>query len=240
MKTLQFAFLVLSILACGVARAGESTEAAERVASIHDPALFIATGALYVKQEAVRANGRKPLAPELDAEVERLIDAGVRDPAWFRDTLAKLVAESFSADEAGALAKHFETEGGRLQRRTVELAVSEVLTNIYTFTNKIDYQLAAASKREMDDLHVAAGPMRGSCNCPTPKEREEMQRVSNGSMPEGPADLSKYPDAVKFANSALGIKYMKALTLQGIAAMNAHLDDMAKQVRAAVVAGRTN
>ncbi|HVY04953.1 MAG TPA: hypothetical protein VHB46_03150 [Burkholderiales bacterium] len=233
-------FLILSfLLASGAALAQNANEeAVQRVAQSHDPAMFLATGALYVKQEAVRANGGKALPPELDAEVERLIDAEVRDPAWFRETLAKVIAESFSAEEADTIATHFETPGGKLQRRTVELAVSEVLANIYTFTNKIDYQLAAASKREMDDLHKAAGPMRGTCNCPTPKEREEMQRVSNGAPLEGPADLSKYPEAVKFANSALGIKYMKTLTLQGISAMNSHFETAAKHARDLVAAGR--
>lgn len=229
---------LLFLLVVAGAHAQRSDEdAVQRVALAHDPALFLATGALYVKQEAVRANGGKPLPPELDAEVERVIDAGVRDPAWFRDMLESVIGSALSAEEADAVATHFDTKGGRLQRRTIELAVSEVLTNTYTFTNKIDYQLAAASKREMDDLHAAAGPMRGTCNCPTPKEREDMQRVSGGA-PEGPADIPKYPEAVKFANSALGVKYMKTLTLQGIEAMNAHFDMVAKQVRELVASRR--
>src|SRR5262249_29152999 len=120
------------------------------------------------------------------------------------------------------------TEGGRLQRRTVELAVGEILTNTYTFTNKIDYSLVAHSKREFEDIQRAAGPMRGTCNCPTPKERDEMLRTGN-RMPEGAQDLAAYPEAVKFATSGIGVKYMKVLTIQGVAAMNAWFDTVAKE-----------
>jgi hypothetical protein len=240
MKSLLGTFFLLCFLIPSFSQAEQDpkSEALQRVVQAHDPAMFVATGALYLKQEAIRANKGKALSPELDAEVEGIIDARVRDPAWFRETLSAVMAPALSAEEADEIATHFATEGGQLQRHTVELAVGEILTNTYTFTDKIDYRLAPFSKREMDDIHRAAGPMRGTCNCPTPKELEEMRRVANGRPLEGARDLSANPDAVKFASSGVGVKYMKILSLQGIAAMNAYFDSVAKQIREVVATRR--
>lgn len=240
MKSLLGTFFLLCYLMPAFAHAEQDSksEALRRVAQAHDPAMFVATGALYLKQEALRANKGKALPPDVDAEVEGIIDARVRDPAWFRETLVAVMTPTLSAEEADEIATHFATEGGQLQRRTVELAVGEILTNTYTFTDKIDYRLAALSKREMDDMHRAAGPMRGTCNCPTPKEQEELQRVANGRPVERSQDLSANPDAVKFASSGVGVKYMKILSLQGIAAMNAYFDSVAKQIREVVAMRR--
>lgn len=240
MKSFFGTVLLLCFLAPTFTQAQQDSksEALQRVAQAHDPAMFVATGALYLKQEAIRANKGKALSPELDAEVEAIIDARVRDPVWFRETLVAVMAPVLSAEEADEIATHFATEGGQFQRRTVELAVGEILTNTYTFTDKIDYRLASFSKREMDDIHRAAGPMRGTCNCPTPKELEEMRRVANGRPLEGVRDLSANPDAVKFASSGVGVKYMKILSLQGIAAMNAYFDSVAKQIREVVASRR--
>ena len=241
MRTALRVICVFGLLIAGFAQATQSSkdEALQRVARAHDPAMFVATGALYLKQEALRANKGKALPPDLDAEVEGVIDARVRDPAWFRETLVAVMAPVLSAEEADEIATHFATQGGQYQRRTMDLAVGEILTNTYTFTDKIDYRLASLSKREMDDIHRAAGPMRGTCNCPTPKELEEMRRVANGRPIEGVQDLSANPDAVKFASSGVGVKYMKILSLQGIAAMNAYFDSVAKQIRELVGARRS-
>ncbi|MEO8006771.1 MAG: hypothetical protein ABI771_17775 [Betaproteobacteria bacterium] len=240
MKSLLGTFFLLFFLIPVLAQAQQDpkSEALQRVVQAHDPAMFVATGALYLKQEAIRANKGKALSPDLDAEVESIIDARVRDPAWFRETLSAVMAPMLSTEEADEIATHFATEGGQVQRRTVELAVGEILTNTYSFTDKIDYRLAPYSKREMDDLHRAAGPMRGTCNCPTPKELEEMRRVANGRPLDGVQDLSANPDAVKFASSGVGVKYMKIMSLQGIAAMNAYFDSVAKQIREVVATRR--
>ena len=239
MKSIFRSLPVLGLLLSGVAFAQQDlkSEAVQRLVQAHDPSMFIAIGALYLKQEAIRANGGKPLPPELNAEIERIIDAQVREPAWFVVALRDSISPVLSAEEANEIAAHFGTEGGRLQRRTIELAVGEVLETTYTFTAKIDYRLAGFSKRELKDLHAAAGSMRGTCNCPTPKEREEMQRSSSESQPAGGVDLSKDPDAVRFASSSAGLRYMKTLTIQGVAAMNAHFDAVAKQIRQTVTSG---
>lgn len=233
MKLLRRALLPLLALLSFVAFAQQdpAEDAIRRVAEAHDPAIFVAIGALFVKQEAIRGAGGRSLSPAVEAEVDRLIDAEIRDPAWFRTAIANSIRGRLSAEEADEVATHFTTEGGRLQRQVVELSLSEVVTSTYTFTGRIDYQLLATAK-EMAELQRAVGPMRGTCNCPTPKEREEMQRVAAADRPANPMqDLSVYPEAVKFGTSGTGVKYVKILMMQGIEEMNSHLASVAKQAR---------
>ena len=151
-----------------------------RVVFAHDPALFVAIGALYLKQEALRSAGGKTLTPALEDEVDRLIGRGVRDAAWFYKGWSGAIEKYLSAEDADEIAVHFTTEGGRLQQRVIELAVAEVLASIYTFTDKIDYRITA-SKRELLELQSAMD-----------------QRLLKGIQ-----DFSVYPNAVKFANDEL-------------------------------------
>src|SRR5262245_1830389 len=85
-------------------------EAVQRLARSHDPSIFVATGALYLKQEAIRAAGGKPLSPDVQAEVDRLIDVNVRNPGWFYAGLGDAADRFLSAEEADEIATHFATE----------------------------------------------------------------------------------------------------------------------------------
>lgn len=223
-------FLVL-LLICGAAGAQDDlkADAVRRVVEAHDTALFVATGALYLKQEAIRANGGRALSPALATEVDRIIRSKVQDPAWFRSGWQAAIDRFFSAEEADEIATHFTTEAGRKQRRIIELAIAEVLMSVYTFTDRIDYRLPGCVE-EMAALHRAAGPRRGTCDCPTPQEKLNLDR-SEGA---GASDLSGYPAAVKFASGGVGVKYMKMLMIQGIAAMTDHFEAVAREVRATV------
>jgi hypothetical protein len=209
-------------------------EAVQRLVRSHDPSIFVATGALYLKQEAIRANGGKPLSPGVLAEVDRLIDANVRDPAWFYAGLSGAADRFLSAEEADEIATHFDTEGGQLQRRVIELAVGEVLMNVYTFTDRIDYRVKGSS-RELQDLQSAVGPMRGTCACPTPRDIDNLKPVADGRAIQVAQDLSVYPGTVKFASGGAGVKYVKILMMQGIESMTAHFEAVAKQIREIVV-----
>jgi hypothetical protein len=231
MTSIFRAFILLCLVTYGSAQADQDLkeDAVQRVAHSHDPAIFVATGALYLKQEAIRANGGKPLPPAVDAEVERMIDINVRDPAWFYAAWAGAIDPRLSAEEADDIATHFTTEGGHLQRQVIEQSIGEVLTSTYTFTNKIDYRIEG-SAREMQDLQRAVGPMRGTCACPTPKEMQELQRVADKGQYIG-QDLSNYPEAVEFASTGVGVKYVKILMVQGVGAMRDHFESTAKQVR---------
>jgi hypothetical protein len=72
-------FLLLCLLSFGPAQAQQGPQdpkedAVQRVVRAHDPSIFVVTGALFFKQEAIRAAGGKPLSPAVQSEVERLID----------------------------------------------------------------------------------------------------------------------------------------------------------------------
>lgn len=219
------------------AQAGAPAEALVRLVHQHDPSIFVATGALYLKQEAVRAAGGRPLPPALLGEVDRLLDQEVRgDPAWFYDGLAAAIGPRLSAEAADEIASHFDTDVGRRQRRTVEQVLGEVLMNIYTFTNRIDYRIPE-SAAELAALQAAVGPHRGTCNCPTPWEREHPQPVAANAQPTGTEDLSHDPAAVRFASGGAGVAYVKILMIQGLESMTSHFEDTARRLRALVRAG---
>ncbi|MSQ58762.1 MAG: hypothetical protein EXR36_03730 [Betaproteobacteria bacterium] len=161
MTILYRGFALLCFLAFGVVHAQEENlkgDAARRLVQAHDPAIFVSTGALYLKQEAIRSAGGKPLSATQLAEVGRIIDAQVRDSAWFHAVLGAAIAQYMTEEEADEIAVHFTTEVSQLQRHVIELSVGEVLMSTYTFTNKTDYRLAA-SPRELQDVQRAVGSM---------------------------------------------------------------------------------
>jgi hypothetical protein len=236
MTTLHRILAFLCLLTFGAAHAQEEdlkADAVRRVVQAHDPAIFVTTGALYLKQEAIRAAGGKPLTASVLAEVDRIIDAQVRDPKWLYAAWGAAISQHMSAEEADEIAVHFNTEVGQLQRHVMELAIGEVLMSTYTFTNKIDHRLAA-SARELEDVQRAVGTMRGTCNCPTQREVQDLERVANNRQPLSIRDLSSEPAAVKFAGGGVGVKYLKMLMIQGIGSVINHFESVAKQIREVV------
>jgi hypothetical protein len=220
---LSLGFLLLSFaLGSAHAQSDAKEEAVQRLVHSHDPSIFVATGALYLKQEAIRTARGNALSPTARAEVERIIDANVRDPTWFYAGLSAAVAPYLTAEEADEVATHFATDTGRLQRRAIELAVGEVLMNVYTFTDRIDYRIKESS-RELEALQEVVGP-------------NELTRVSQGNALPGVEDLSDRPEAVKFASRGAGIEYMKVLMIQGIESMTNHFESVAQQVRSVAAA----
>ena len=236
MKSIYRLPFLLCLLMFGAAEAQQDLKhsAVQRVAHAHDPSIFVATGALYLKQTAIRAAGGKPLSPALESEVDQIIDTNVRDAAWFYAAWSRAIEPLLSADEANEIAAHFTTEGGQLQRQVIEQAIGEVLMSTYTFTNRIDYHLAGSS-REMQDLQRSVGPARGTCACLTQKELQDLQRVADSRQFSG-QDLSVYPGAVAFANGGTGVKYVKILSMQGVGAINSHFESVAKQIQQVVAA----
>jgi hypothetical protein len=233
---LSLAFLLLSFaLGAAHAQSDATEEAVQRLVHSHDPSIFVATGALYLKQEAIRTARGNALSPTARAEVERIIDANVRGTTWFYAGLSAAVAPYLTAEEADEVATHFATDTGRLQRRAIELAVGEVLMNVYTFTDRIDYRVKDSS-RELEALQEAVGPLRGTCACPTPRELNELTPVSEGGPLPGVEDLSDRPEAVKFASRGAGVKYMKVLMIQGIESMTNHFESVARQIRSVAAA----
>jgi len=239
MSSISRSLLLLPLLMCGAAQAQQESKesAVQRVVHAHDPSIFVATGALYLKQTAIRAAGGKPLSPTLESDVDRIIDTNVRDPAWFYAGWSGVLEPLLSTQEANEIASHFTTEGGQLQRQVIEQAIAEVLMTTYTFTNRIDYHLAGSS-REMQDLQRSVGPARGTCACLTQKELQDLQHATDSRQFTG-QDLSIYPNAVAFAAGGTGVKYVKILSMQGVGAINTHFELVANQIRRAVAAKDT-
>jgi hypothetical protein len=233
------------VLLCLLARAGLAADdpalkrdAIERLAASHDPAIVIGVGRVYIKQlgltqarTLIAQQGRaaglgeqwSDQVPEwqeaerrLTAAVDEVIARRVEDPAWLRDAWGREADRVLNAEEADEIAQHFATEGGQLQRAVIELLlVGETLIANYTMTDRIRYDVKGA-EREMQQLQQAWWVT-------------DHRRVY---------DFTPYPNAMRFASQDPGVKYAKMLALQGIDAVNRHLDSVATELRGALEAAR--
>jgi hypothetical protein len=213
-------------------------DAIARVAASHDPAIAIGVGRVYIKQLGLNRaremiaqqghaaglgaewNDRVPEWQEaerrLTAVIDELIARRVEDPAWLRDAWGREADRILNAEEADEIAAHFATPGGQMQRAVIELLlVGETLVANYTMTDRIRYGVKG-SEREMELLQRAWWV-------------NDHRRVY---------DFTPYPNAVRFASQDPGLKYAKMLAIQGIDAVNHHLDAVAAEVRAALDAAQ--
>jgi hypothetical protein len=131
----------------------------------------------------------------------------VEDPQWFFDALTQETARFLSAEEADEIATHFTTEGGREQSSLIDYkVVGEMLMTNYTFTNRIRQDV------------------RG-----TEKEMAHLQELWWAQEPFKERDFSRYPNAMRFAGGATGVKYVKMLITQGVAALMSHINIVAEE-----------
>ena len=214
-------------------------DAIARLTASHDPAIPIAIGRVYVKQAGLKAarevlaeRGRAaglgprwtPQAPEWQAAeaqlavaVDDVIARRLDDPAWFRAAWGAEAAKVLNAEEADEIATHFATEGGSKQRAVIELLlVGETLIANYTFTDRIHYGVNG-SEREMEMLQKTWWVT-------------DNQKIY---------DFTPYPNAIRFASQDPGVKYCKMLAIQGIDAINRHLDAVAREAVQAVRANQS-
>lgn len=209
-------------------------DAVSRVVDSHDPALSIGIGRVYVKQAALR-EARTLLAErgqaagldkgrwnlelsewqaaerELMAGVDDLIQRKVARGAWVQEAWSELIAQTLNAEEADEIAVHFQSEGGKLQRRVIEWFVGELTLQTYTFTDRLKYGVPG-SEQEMRDLQVVT-----------------YERIFRGIQ-----DFTPYPDAVRFAMVDPGVKYFKMMAIQGVHAIHTHLEQVANEARAMI------
>jgi hypothetical protein len=209
-------------------------DAVSRVVDSHDPALSIGIGRVYVKQAALLA-ARDLLAErgtaagldktqwhlktepwssaerELMAGVDDLIQRKVARGAWVQEAWSELISQTLDAEEADEIAVHFQSDGGKLQRRVIEWFVGELTLQTYTFTDRLKYGVPG-SEQEMRDLQVAT-----------------YQRVFRGIQ-----DFTPYPDAVRFASIDPGVKYFKMMAIQGVHAVHVHLEQVGDEARAMI------
>ena len=234
-----FRFTLILFLTAGAtcAPADEmKKQALSRLMATHDPEIAIDIGRVVVKQAGLKAIRSKLAragreaglgpdwnsgAPEWRAAENRLgkatdeiIAARLLDTAWFREGWARAAAGVLNAEEADEIATHFETEGGREQRVTVELLlIGETVLANYTFTDRIDYQMQGSEGEilKLQESWWAREPFRAR-------------------------DLSRYPDVVRFAGENPGIKYTRMLAIQGIEVITQRIDQTAAQAVHAIEA----
>lgn len=233
-----------------VAVAGEldaeelKSDAVSRLIESHDTSLSVNIGRVYVKQSALLAardllyrKGRnaglssdtwnlkavewQAAERALTEGTDELIERRVANPVWVKEAWQELTANIFNGEEADEVAVHFQTEGGELQRRVIEWFVGELTLQTYTFTDRLKYGVPG-SEQEMLDLHKVTMEARSHFGDP-----DNFGEVY---------DLSKYPDAVRFASRGPGVEYFKMMVLQGVHALHVHLEAVAAQTRDTVAA----
>ena len=211
-------------------------DAVARVVESHDPALSVNIGRVYVKQAALGAArdllGERGKAAGLSKQqwnlnspewqsaerelmegVNELIQRKVTDPVWVKQGWSELVSRTLKGEEADEIAVHFQSEGGALQRQVIEWFVGELTLQTYTFTDRLRYGVPG-SEEEMRDLQIVT------------YER-------TGRFPPI-YDLTKYPDAVRFASTDPGVKYFKMMVIQGVHALHTHLESVANEARTTI------
>jgi len=209
-------------------------DAIDRLIDSHDPALSVYIGRVYVKQTALltarellaerggnaglsknkwnaEVDGWKAAEAELMQGVDGIIERQVAKGEWVQAAWSALAADTLKAEEADEIAVHFQSEGGKLQRRVIEWFVGELTLQTYTFTDRMKYGVPGA-EREMHDLQV----------------------VTYERMFHGIQDFTSYPDAMRFASTDPGVKYFKMMVTQGVHAVHSHLEQVAKEVRALI------
>jgi len=175
------AFLVAEVAPAPAADDPEREQAArdavERVVESHDTALLLGGGTLMIKQSAIRS-ARKLLgewgreaglggewwdtAPQYRAAKAELL--GVADAiiarryasgVWLKEAWSEYTARELDAEQADAIATHFQTEGGQKLRMLMDWYLGEMVLFNYTFTDRFEYELKE-SERELLALQQAA------------------------------------------------------------------------------------
>jgi len=228
-------FTGLFLLAVGTALAWPAAadelkdQAVARLAASHDPVIPVAIGRIVVKQAGLKAfrqyiaeQGRRNAlgpgwnmnAPEWQAAERKLVGAiddlvatRLEQGAWMQEGWAGVASAVLNAEEADEIGTHFSTDGGREQRIVVELLiVGETVLANYTFTDRLDYQVKG-----------------------TEADVARLQEIWWSREPFRVRDFSAYPGAIRFAGENPGVKYTKALAIQGIEVVTRRIDSAAAQ-----------
>ncbi len=229
--TLVWATAVAASTQTEEADAALKQDAIDRLSQSHDPTLSVGIGRVYVKQAALLAahdvlleRGRaagldkarwNPALPQWQAAqralmqgVDELVSTRVANGEWVQSAWSEVAAQTLNGEEADEIAVHFQSEGGKLQRKVIEWFVGELTLQTYTFTDRLKYGVPG-SESEMRDLQIAT-----------------YERIVPGIY-----DLTSYPNAVKFASTDPGVKYFKMMVMQGVHALHTYLEACASDAR---------
>jgi hypothetical protein len=241
MKWMRMAGLLLALALTQDALAKQDDpdlkrDAIARLSNAHDASLSTHIGRVYVKQAALKEardllsrRGKaagltsarwnmdnaewRGAEQELMQGVDQLIHDRVADSSWVLEAWSDLAERSLNSEEADEIAVHFESEGGSLQRQVIEWFVGELTLQTYTFTDRLRYGVRG-SEEEMRDLQIV-----------TYERKARFPSIY---------DLTKYPDAMRFASVDPGVRYMKKMVIEGVHALHVHLEAAANQARSMI------
>ena len=245
--SLLFWFLLLP--GSVVAQEEESSEkwaplAVKEVVESHDQTLILKGGDLMVRQQIVKAaklfvlrwgreRGLGDAWWEDKQEYQQAVDELLRigdqimlekfeSGAWLTNIWTEYTAKNFTGEQASAIAEHFKTEYGMVQRRLMEWYLGETTLFYYTFTDRWDYRLEE-TRKQLEAL-----------------QREARTRVPNDKLSWKAGEKEAYTFIACSPDSEYcpGVKYWKMLAIPMMGAVFRYMEDITREIKAAMEARR--
>jgi hypothetical protein len=240
-------FLLLPVSV--VAQEEESSEkwaplAVKEVVESHDQTLILKGGDLMVRQQIVKAaklfvlrwgreRGLGDAWWEDKQEYQQAVDELLRigdqimlekfeSGAWLTNIWTEYTAKNFTGEQASAIAEHFKTEYGMVQRRLMEWYLGETTLFYYTFTDRWDYRLEE-TRKQLEAL-----------------QKEARTRVPNDKLSWKAGEKEAYTFIACSPDSEYcpGVKYWKMLAIPMMGAVFRYMEDITREIKAAMEARR--
>lgn len=248
---LALSLLIWSLLLPGrvLAQEEESSEkwaplAVKEVVESHDQTLILKGGDLMVRQQIVKAaklfvlrwgreRGLGDAWWEDKQEYQQAVDELLRigdqimsekfeSGAWLTQIWTEYTAKNFTGEQASAIAEHFKTEYGMVQRRLMEWYLGETTLFYYTFTDRWDYRLEE-TRKQLEAL-----------------QREARTRVPNDKLSWKAGEKEAYTFIACSPDSEYcpGVKYWKMLAIPMMGAVFRYMEDITREAKASMEARR--
>lgn len=209
-----------------------TAEAIDRVVESHDPSLIMGAGRLFIRQAAIRSargllaqwggeaglDGRWSAdAPEWQAAEQALLRSAEQitvehfeNPDWIRSAWRSYSRELLSGEEADRIAVHFTTAGGQRQRQLMDWFLGEFVLFIYTYTDRIQYNLPGSEE-----------------------QLRQLQRLARQRIPVEDVEFaSRFPETLNFIGRDPGLKYWNMLATPLLGEIVRHIDGVARSIEA--------
>jgi hypothetical protein len=232
-----------------VAQDEESSEkwaplAVKEVVESHDQTLILKGGDLMVRQQIVKAaklfvlrwgreRGLGDAWWEDKQEYQQAVDELLRigdqimlekfeSGAWLTNIWTEYTAKNFTGEQASAIAEHFKTEYGMVQRRLMEWYLGETTLFYYTFTDRWDYRLEE-TRKQLEAL-----------------QKEARTRVPNDKLSWKAGEKEAYTFIACSPDSEYcpGVKYWKMLAIPMMGAVFRYMEDITREAKASMEARR--
>ena len=218
--------------------------AVKEVVESHDQTLILKGGDLMVRQQVVKAAklfvlrwGRErglgdawwEDKQEYQQAVDELLKIGdqimsekFESGAWLTQIWTEYTAKNFTGEQASAIAEHFKTEYGMVQRRLMEWYLGETTLFYYTFTDRWDYRLEE-TRKQLEAL-----------------QKEARTRVPNDKLSWKAGEKEAYTFIACSPESEYcpGVKYWKMLAIPMMGAVFRYMEDITREIKAEMEARR--